>query len=240
MEDVDIEERDVPIEETGAPEQANGGAAATVLAGIERRLHGEDPPAEEGPSSEEGRATTGPSVRDVVEAALFSAGDPVEADQIAEATGIDADDVRDALEDLVETYGERATALEVARAGRKYTMQIRSDLTEQTRRLAPQEIPRHLLRTLALIAYHQPIKQSDMVDMIGSKTYDHVGQLEELGMIRAEPHKLTKKLTTTDAFAEYFGIDATDREGIRSWLEQKVGLTAPRGSGASAPAAEEE
>lgn len=169
-------------------------------------------------------ASTDAETRKVVEAALFSAGGPISDREIADKTGIGLDDVQAALEDLRTVYGDDGTALEVARAGEKYAMQIRADLTETTRDLAPMEIPKHLLRTLALIAYHQPIKQSELVDMIGSKTYDHVRELEDREMIDATPDGLTKELTTSDTFPEYFGIDATEPDEIRDWMASKVGL----------------
>lgn len=190
-------------------------------------LSGDEPGSSDGPA--------GPPVKDpdelsdgdvqrIVEAALFSAGGPVSAEAIAEATGLDFLTVREALEALVERYRQRSTAIEVTRAGEKYAMQVRQEMTDRARRFAPMEIPKYLLRTLALIAYHQPVKQSDLVDMVGSKTYDHVKQLEETGLIRAKPHGLTKMLSTSESFPEYFGIDATRPEEIREFLARKVGI----------------
>lgn len=160
----------------------------------------------------------------IVEAALFSAGKPLLVEEIAEATRLPAPDVKEALQALQAEYAARETALEVGRAGQKWAMQIRTEFAERAKHLASMEIPAKVLRTLALIAFHQPVKQSDLKDMVGSVVYDHVGELHERGMINVRQDGITKLLSTTDRFLEYFGVDATDRDGIRNFLAAKVGV----------------
>lgn len=159
-----------------------------------------------------------------VEAALFSSGSPVSVDDLAETTGRSPADVRDALQDLREDYDDRTTALEVAPAGEKWTMQVETGYAEQVRDLAPMEVPDKVLKTLALVAYHQPILQSDLQTMVGSKVYDHVRELSDLGLVRKRRHERTYELRTTDKFPEYFGLDTTDPEEIRRSLAEAVGL----------------
>ena len=83
---------------------------------------------------------------------------------------------------------------------------------------------RDLLKTVALIAYHQPILQSNLFDMIGSKVYEHTKGLEELGLISRKPSGRSFALATTRYFAEFFGLKSTDREGIRKIMAQKAGV----------------
>lgn len=161
-----------------------------------------------------------------VEAALFSAGRPLAVEELCEALDMDEQDLLEAIEHLQEEYAAAAerdeTAMEVARAGDKYVMQLRSTYASYGHKLSPREVPRKLLKTVSLIAYYQPVKQSDVRDMIGSKVYDHVPELEELGFIRAKPHGRTKMLEATDYFYEYFGFETTDREKIREQLRQRM------------------
>jgi segregation and condensation protein B len=84
------------------------------------------------------------------------------------------------------------------------------------------EIPNKVLKTAALIAYHQPIKQSELQEMFGSKVYDHVKVLNDLGLIKKREKGRTIVLTTTKQFSEYFGIDTTNHEKIKQWLVNKV------------------
>lgn len=160
----------------------------------------------------------------VVEAALFSAGKPLSVDEIVEATKLKADDVKAALAQLHDDYEARATALEVVKSGTKWAMAVKTAFNEGTRMLAPPELPRKVLKTLALIAFHQPIKQSDLKDMVGAAVYDHVHELHERGMVTARQDGITKILQTTDRFAEYFGISAENRDEIRTALAKAVGL----------------
>jgi segregation and condensation protein B len=69
--------------------------------------------------------------------------------------------------------------------------------------------------TLAVIAYKQPIKQSDLVVIRGNKSYEHVRELEKRGLISAERSGRTKLLTTTRAFADYFGLASCSPRAVR-------------------------
>lgn len=163
----------------------------------------------------------------LVEAALFSSGKPIDVAHIAEATGLKPDEVRDALKKLEKEYRDRDTALEVVKSGPRWAMAVRTAYADSTRMLAEAEIPRKVLKTLALIAFHQPLKQSDLKNLVGSVVYDHVKELHERGMVTARHEGVTKILQTTDRFIDYFGMDAEDPEQIRTILAKRVGLELP-------------
>jgi len=162
--------------------------------------------------------------RALVEAALFSAGKALTPEDLARTTRLQPDVIREHLRALSKEYTKRDSAIEVAQIGTKWTMQIRSDYSERARAFAPPEIDRDLLKTAALIAYHQPLLQSDLFDMIGSKVYEHTKGLEDLGLINRKPSGRSLALTTTRYFAEFFGLKSTDREGIRRLMAQKAGV----------------
>lgn len=166
-------------------------------------------------------------IRFTVEAALFSAGRPISVEEIQERTGLRKQETEKALKELSKDYKERDTALEVGKAGTKWAMQVRSRASDDAAKFAPMEIPKKVLKTLALIAYHQPMKQSDLKDMIGSKVYDHVGELKERGLIKTRRDGITKIITTTAAFPEYFGLEAADQYEVRTKMAELVGLPPP-------------
>ena len=163
----------------------------------------------------------------IVEAALFSAGKPISIEEIASQTNLSPEAVKQACKDLAKEYDGRDTVLEIGKAGAKWAMQVRPQASEPATKFAPPEIPAKLLKTLALIAYHQPMKQSELVDMIGTKVYDHVPELVERGLVKAREEGVTKILLTTALFPEYFGLDAEDREEIRALMAKLVGLPPP-------------
>jgi segregation and condensation protein B len=160
----------------------------------------------------------------IIEAALFSAGAPIAIEELKEITEIPEKIIRDVLNVLIEDYKGRETALEIAKVGDKYAMQLRTEYADHVSKFAPMEIPTKVLKTAALIAYHQPILQRDLLEMIGYRVYDHVKLLNELGLIRRRDVGRTKSLTTTERFSEYFGIASTDRTEIKKWLIEKLNM----------------
>ncbi|MEA3143327.1 MAG: segregation and condensation protein [Thermoplasmata archaeon] len=170
---------------------------------------------------------TGMKPMHVVEAALFAAGKPITVEEMAEQTGLPPDSVKKGIAELQAAYQERDTILEVGKAGTKWAMQVRSLAAEPAAKFAPMEIAPKLLKTLALIAFHQPMKQSQLVEMMGSKVYDHIPELVQRGLVRAREDGPTKILVTTALFPEYFGLDASDPEEIRALMGRLVGIEAP-------------
>jgi|RifCSP13_1_1023834.scaffolds.fasta_scaffold04793_3 segregation and condensation protein B len=173
------------------------------------------------------------SERGVVEAALFSAGRALAVEEIAQTTGLSPDAVRSDLAALAGTYEERESAIEVVRIGEKWTMQIRASYGEKAHAFVPPELPKDLLKTSALIAYHQPLKQSDLVRMVGSKAYEHVKALADHGLITVRPLGQTLELRTSPSFPEFFGLPANDREELKRLLEARTGAPPPRPPSAS-------
>ena len=106
--------------------------------------------------------------------------------------------------------------------GHKYALQLKTEAVEYGRRLAPQEIPSYLLRTLALIAHEQPMLQKELKHKLGDKVYEHVGELVELGMIRRDRKGRSFELSVTEAFMEYFGINAENQNELKAYLEQAL------------------
>jgi segregation and condensation protein B len=161
----------------------------------------------------------------VVESLLFSAGKPLGVEEIQETTGLSPKHVTDAIEHLMQSYNldrKDDTSLEIVKAGNKFIMQVKKTFTDKSMMVAKPEIRTDLLKTLALIAFHQPVKQSNLRHMIGERIYGDVDQLMSLHLVHSEPHGATEVLTTTRLFPEYFGIDSTKPEEIREFLAKKV------------------
>ncbi|MHB1932244.1 MAG: SMC-Scp complex subunit ScpB [Thermoplasmata archaeon] len=172
-------------------------------------------------------AKTTPEVLQV-EALLFAAGKPLSVKEITEALALDDyRPVQSAVRTLQENYAHRQSALEVRRVGDRYALQLREEWVPTVHSVTPVEMAPRTLRTLTLIAYHQPILQSALVRMIGDSAYEEVQRLRGLNLIRTNPSGATLELTTTRRFAEYFGIASTKPEEIRRFLEQKLGVAAP-------------
>jgi segregation and condensation protein B len=161
----------------------------------------------------------------LLEAALFSAGRAVSLEELQAATRLPPDDIRKGIKDLTKGYDKRGSALDVIRIGRdKFLMKVRDDCVHVATDLAKTELPREVLKTAALIAYHQPVLQKDLNLMLGSKIYEHVRILREKSLIRSRPSGRTFEITTTQAFPEYFGIEASSREDMKKVLADRMGI----------------
>ena len=138
--------------------------------------------------------------------------------ELADLSGLSEERARALADDLAAEYPARDSGIEIKSIGEGYSMQVRFGLAGRVLSFAPKEIEAPLIRTLAIIAYKQPIKQSDLVEIRGNKSYDHVKELEKRGLINSEKFSRTKLLTTTRGFADYFGISSCNPQAIRRAL----------------------
>lgn len=164
----------------------------------------------------------------IVEAELFSAAKPVTVTDLTQISGLDARTVRSALSKLEEEYNSSDRAIEIAKMGPRYAMQVKKDYKDYAWRLSDTEIPKDVLKTASLIAYYQPVLQSKLSDLIGGKVYEHVRVLEEMKLVRKKPRKNSVELTTTKKFIETFGIDARSRSEVKAWLEDELTKKGPQ------------
>jgi len=160
----------------------------------------------------------------VIEAALFAAGRTLTPQELAGISGLSPDMAEEAARDLAREYAGRSSGIEIKNIGEGYSMQVRPMLAGRVLSFAPREIEAPLIRTLAIIAYKQPIKQSELVEIRGNKSYEHVKELEKRGLINAVKHSRTKLLTTTPGFADYFGITSSNPQAVRRALLQNKKL----------------
>ena len=69
--------------------------------------------------------------------------------------------------------------------------------------------------------------QSQLVDMIGQRAYEHVRDLAHLGLIDRRRDGLSRRLTTTRRFAEMFGCPYAESKKVRAWFREhaaKMGM----------------
>ena len=92
-----------------------------------------------------------------------------------------------------------------------YKLVVKTEFLERVSHLTPHaELSRGLLRVLSIIVYHEPVPQSEIVKVIGNRTYEYVKELEERGLVKSERKSRTKMLSVTEKFEEYFGVKKED------------------------------
>ncbi|MEE9593642.1 MAG: SMC-Scp complex subunit ScpB [Thermoplasmata archaeon] len=163
----------------------------------------------------------------LLEAILFLTSRALTERQLAETTGMTVSTVRRMLTLLAKEYQERDSAIEVARHGRSWILRVRGEYQRETADMAPSTLPQGVLRTAALIAYHQPVKQSNLASLVGYRAYDHVRRLRDRGLIATRPQGRTLLLSTTGKFPEFFGLEVRDREGLRRLMASRVAEKGP-------------
>ncbi len=153
----------------------------------------------------------------LIEAALFMTPQVVNVNQLMEiisepnytmAKGI-------ALKFMKE-FNQRDSSLEVVLVGDAFQMVVRKEYEEKVRHLA-QKAMFHpgLMKTLALIAFKQPIAQSLVIKYRNNKAYDHIHRLVEDGFVVREPKGRSFTLRTTKKFLECFGEDAIKQKKLQ-------------------------
>ncbi|MEM3396329.1 MAG: SMC-Scp complex subunit ScpB [Thermoplasmata archaeon] len=160
----------------------------------------------------------------VIEALLFSSGRELSVREIAQILGVDEPAVRKGCRELVQRYRKANTAIEIGKVGTRYVMRLKPEFVGVAVPIAMPELDKDEIKTLALIAFYQPLKQSVLSKMVGSKVYEHIEKLKRTELIKAKKSGATFTLTTTRKFLVYFGIPSAKKEEIRKWIASKVGI----------------
>jgi segregation and condensation protein B len=145
----------------------------------------------------------------LLEAALYVAGRPLDLKTLCSVLHTrSVAKIRNLAKLLSEDYKSRSTALEILElADERFVLQLKAAYTSQVRRLAIRPLlSAGPLKTLAYIAFRQPISQAHVIAVRGSHAYGHVKQLEELELIVRERVKRSSIIKTTEFFADYFGF----------------------------------
>jgi segregation and condensation protein B len=171
-------------------------------------------------------------VKVLIEAALFSAGRLLRVEDLARVcVSGNLGQIRRSADELVEEYAARGGGVLIKKTDEGYVMGVRVELEDKVMHLVPDtEIPAPVLKTLALIAYEQPIKQSTVIKERGNKAYAYIKFLRQQGLIEARKEGRSRFLSVTPKFKEYFHV-----EDLKRFVEKKDDSPAAT----SAPAAEE-
>ncbi len=158
-----------------------------------------------------------------LEAALYASDRPLNIKELKDTIGTSSETyIRKLLDELREKYDEDSSLQLKETSEDMYTVQLRDEFLSKVEAVVPKtKLNRGALKTLAVIAYKQPIKQSKLAEIRGGRVYKYVKKLQELGFIESEPLGRTKVLRTSKKFAGYFGFeDQVDK--IREKLQQMV------------------
>jgi|TARA_B100000745_G_scaffold16546_1_gene11891 segregation and condensation protein B len=182
------------------------------------------------------------AIKNILEAALMTAGHPMSVEQMAglfdEAERPKPAAITKIMKSLMSDYQGRGIELIEVASG--YRFQARPEYAIWVGRLweeKPQRYSRALLETLALIAYQQPITRSEIEDVRGvSVSTNIIKTLLERDWVRVVGHKdvpgKPALYATTKAFLDYFNLksleqlpslmDVRNLDEIEKELEQQL------------------
>ena len=159
----------------------------------------------------------------LLEATIFSAGRSLRSEELSELLGYPIEEVKESLESLIATSKRRrGSALQMVEVAGRFAIEVKPGIADHLPKETKSEIPQKLLKAAALIAYHQPMPQSRLVELLGQKAYDHIRELAQSGLVDRRRSGNTRRLTTTLRFSEVFGCPHTDRKKVKQWFRDKV------------------
>jgi len=159
----------------------------------------------------------------LLEAILFSAGRSLSVLELSENLGYEEDEIIESIGNLQSTIKRRrGGGLQVVEIGGKWAMEVKPGIADHLPKETKSELPPKLLKAAALIAYHQPMPQSRLVELLGQRAYDHIRELAQAGLIGRRRDGNTRRLTTTRRFSEMFGCPHTDRKKVKAWFREMV------------------
>ena len=171
------------------------------------------------------------NIKTLLEAALFISSRPLMLDDIGKITGTKSMGVvKQLVEDLQKEYAGRG--IEIASTPQGWQMQVNTGVLHTVAHLTTySDIPEGCKRTLALIVYKEPLKQSELVKIQGNKSYAYIKFLEKRGMIKSEKFSRTKLLKVTKEFEAYFG---EPKERIKERIAEGINAIEKEGPVSSA------
>jgi segregation and condensation protein B len=165
-----------------------------------------------------------PELKARVEAVLFSSKSPLRLADIASVLNEDRVQVRTAMRSLLGDYRRRNTAIEILKSNGKYLLRLKPRYDETVRPIVPTELDRGAIKTMAYIAYYQPIRKSELVQKFGNKVYEDLKLLEGKDLVRTKGRTNARVLVTGSKFAEYFGLKSSRPEQVKAWIAEKLGV----------------
>ena len=103
----------------------------------------------------------------LIEATLFSSGKSMSVEELSTVLGYDEDEMLDCLGSLQATLRRRkGGALQLAEVGDRWALEVKPAIANHLPRETKTDMPPKLLKAAALIAYHQPMPQSRLVNSL--------------------------------------------------------------------------
>lgn len=160
----------------------------------------------------------------IVEAILFTMGESVSIDKIADAIGLSKKETLEIVKELQNDLNKDDRGVSIIELDGAYQMCTKPQMYEYLIRIAKQPKKRVLsdvlLETLSIIAYKQPVTRAEIEKIRGVSSDHAVSKLveynlvQELGRLDAPGRPLL--FGTTEEFLRSFGVQSVDELPVLS------------------------
>lgn len=160
------------------------------------------------------KALDAKEIKSIIEALLFTAGEALSIDDIADALQLNKSMIRRLLHELIDEFEYERRGIQIITFNNKYQMCTRPEHMEYIYRLLKpqnkQSLSRAALETIAIIAYNQPVTRQSIDTIRGVKNDRIIMNLIEKKLIkevgRMDGPGRPILYGTTDEFLRYFGL----------------------------------
>ncbi len=152
-----------------------------------------------------------------VEALLFACGRKISVEELTNLLpNVNQDLVKETLQTLQNEYNEKDSSLMITDEGELWKFTIREKYIDVVRKINPHtELSKTMMETLAVVAWKQPILQSEVIHIRTNKAYEHISELEKMSFLVKEKYGRTYMLKLTQKFFDYFDLrDANAARGL--------------------------
>lgn len=153
-----------------------------------------------------------------IEAVLFSVGEAVEREQLAQALELDVDTLVRIVHNMMDKYDATDRGIRIVELENAFQMCTKADYYDTLVKVI--NVPKKhvltdvLLETLSIVAYKQPITRQEIEAIRGVSCVHAVNKLVEYNLIqevgRLEAVGRPILFGTTDDFLRSFGVQSTD------------------------------
>lgn len=146
-----------------------------------------------------------------IEALLFASSKPLSIYQISKILNENEENIRQTMLELMKEYETFDRALEIVETPEGFEMRIKPEYRKEASSVAAfSDLNLGALKTLSLIIYKFPIKQSDIIKIQGNRAYDYIRLLERKGLIISKKTGKTRIILPSQNIEKYFGLKIED------------------------------
>jgi segregation and condensation protein B len=164
-------------------------------------------------------------LRKSIEALLFASGRPMAVSELAMLNRVKSEQtIIQQLLLLKKDYEDRQSPIMVSEEPAGWKLTTHERYLPIVARINPNtELSKTLMETLAVVAWKQPILQSEVIRIRTNKAYEHLAQLEEMGFLTKEKHGRTQLLKLSQKFFEYFDLQGRkDLQQLFGEIQEEV------------------